>query len=431
MFSWYREISAVERRTFWGCFGGWALDALDVQLFGLVIPALIATFGISRTEAGLIGGITLFSSAFGGWLGGALSDRFGRVKALQVTILWFSVATFCCAFVQSFNQLLFFKALQGVGFGAEWATGAVLMAEIIRPEHRGKALGSVQSAWAVGWGAAVILSVLSSLWFPVEQGWRVLFAIGVLPALLIIYVRRSIPEPEAFLKAKANPSASARTPLLGIFAPDVIRMTAIGGLLGVGAHGGFYALNTFLPAYLSTERKLSVLGTGSYLAVIIVAFWCGCIVSAYLQDRIGRRQNILFFAMSCVATVIAYLFLPLTNTQILVLGFPLGFFSAGIPASMGALFNELYPGGVRGTGVGFCYNFGRVIAASFPPLVGYLSETIGYGSAIGIVAAVAYSIVVIAVLMLPETKGKSFTVPEFSSALNGPEKLGRAQGSAV
>lgn len=100
MFSWYREISAVERRTFWGCFGGWALDALDVQLFGLVIPALIATFGISRTEAGLVGGITLFSSAFGGWLGGALSDRFGRVKALQVTILWFSIATFCCAFVQ-------------------------------------------------------------------------------------------------------------------------------------------------------------------------------------------------------------------------------------------------------------------------------------------------------------------------------------------
>jgi MFS family permease len=412
MFNWYREISSVERRTFWGCFGGWALDALDVQLFGLVIPALIATFGISRTDAGLIGEVTLFSSAFGGWLGGALSDRFGRVKALQVTILWFSVATFICAFVQSFNQLLVLKALQGIGFGAEWATGAVLMAEMIRPEHRGKALGSVQSAWAVGWGAAVILSTISSLLLPVELGWRILFAVGLLPALLIIYVRRSIPEPAAFVKLKADPASSARAPLLGVFAPDVIRMTAIGGLLGVGAHGGFYALNTFLPAYLSTERKLSVLGTGSYLAVIIVAFWCGCIASAYLQDRIGRRQNILFFAAACVATVITYLFAPLSDAQMLVLGFPLGFFSAGIPASLGALFNELYPSGVRGTGVGFCYNFGRVIAASFPPLVGHLSETIGFGSAIGIVATSAYSIVVVAVLMLPETKGKKLSATD-------------------
>jgi MFS family permease len=407
VFQWYREISPTERRTFWGCFGGWALDALDVQIFGLVIPALIATFGLSRTDAGWIGGVTLFSSAFGGWLGGALSDRFGRVKALQITILWFSAATFVCAFAQSFNQLLLLKALQGVGFGAEWATGAVLMAEMIRPEHRGKALGSVQSAWAVGWGAAVALSALVFLWLPPEQGWRVLFAIGVLPALLVIYVRSSIPEPDVFLKAKAGRSIEQRTPFLGIFAPDVIRMTAIGGLLGVGAHGGFYALNTFLPAYLSTERKLSVLGTSSYLGVIIFAFWCGCLASAYLQDRIGRRQNILFFAVTCVATVVIYLFAPLSNSQMLVLGFPLGFFSAGIPASMGALFNELYPSGVRGTGVGFCYNFGRVVAASFPPLVGHLSESLGYGSAIGIVAATAYSIVAVAVLMLPETKGKN------------------------
>jgi MFS family permease len=407
MFAWYRGISNVERKTFWGCFGRWALDALDVQLFSLVIPALIATFGLSRTDAGLIGGVTLFSSAFGGWLGGALSDRIGRVKALQVTILWFSIATFLCAFAQSFAQLLVFKGFQGIGFGAEWATGAVLMAEIIRPEHRGKALGSVQSAWAVGWGSAVILSTLVSLWLPQELGWRVLFAVGVLPALLVIYLRRSIPEPDTLARAAESPAERKRGPLIGIFAPEVFRMTAIGGLLGVGAHGGFYALNTFLPAFLATERKLSVLGTSGYLSVIIAAFWCGCLASAYLQDRIGRRHNILLFAVACTATVITYIFAPLSDAQMLVLGFPLGFFSAGIPASLGALFNELYPTGVRGTGVGFCYNFGRVIAALFPPLVGYLSETMGYGAAIGVMAASAYSLVAIAVLLLPETKGKS------------------------
>jgi len=404
MFAWYREISPPERRTFWGCFGGWALDALDVQMFSLAIPALIATFGVSKTDAGLISGVTLFASAVGGWFGGALSDNFGRVRALQVTILWFALATFFCAFAQNFNQLLVLKAIQGVGFGAEWATGAVLMGEMIKPEHRGKALGTVQSAWAVGWGAAVLLysAVFSIL--PADQAWRFMFAAGLLPALFILYIRRGIPEPVR--KNDASADAAPRMPLFGIFQADVLRSTLVGGLFGIGAHGGYYALNTFLPTYLKTERHLSVLGTSGYLAVIIVAFFCGCVASGYLQDMIGRRRNAAFFAIACVATVLIYLFAPITDTQMLLLGFPLGFFSAGIPASMGALFNELYPGGVRGTGVGFCYNFGRIVAAGLPPLVGYLSETISFASAIGIVAGVAYSLVVIAVFLLPETKGK-------------------------
>ena len=349
MFAWYREISPPERRTFWGCFGGWALDALDVQMFSLAIPALIATFGVSKTDAGLISGVTLFASAFGGWFGGALSDNFGRVRALQVTILWFALATFFCAFAQNFNQLLVLKAIQGVGFGAEWATGAVLMGEMIKPEHRGKALGTVQSAWAVGWGAAVLLysAVFSIL--PADQAWRFMFAAGLLPALFILYIRRGIPEPVR--KNDAGADNAPRMPLFGIFQADVLRSTLVGGLFGIGAHGGYYALNTFLPTYLKTERHLSVLGTSGYLAVIIVAFFCGCVASGYLQDLIGRRRNAAFFAIACVATVLIYLFAPITDTQMLLLGFPLGFFSAGIPASMGALFNELYPGGVRGTGV--------------------------------------------------------------------------------
>lgn len=150
MSNWYSECSPLEKRTFWASFGGWALDALDVQMFGLAIPALIAAFGISKADAGLLGSVTLFFGAFGGWLGGALGDRFGRVKALQITVLTFALATFACAFAMSYTQLVVLKAIQGLGFGAEWAVGAVLMAEIIRPEHRGKALGSVQSAWAIG-----------------------------------------------------------------------------------------------------------------------------------------------------------------------------------------------------------------------------------------------------------------------------------------
>ena len=404
MSNWYSESTPTERRTFWASFGGWALDALDVQMFGLAIPALIAAFGISRAEAGLLGSVTLFFGAFGGWLGGALGDRFGRVKALQITVATFALATFACAFTTAYWQLVVLKAFQGLGFGAEWACGAVLMAEIIRPEHRGRALGAIQSAWAVGWGAAVLLSALVFSVVPADLGWRILFAVGLLPALLILYVRRNVPEP-ARPTSRTTPEPFWAT-MSGIFGRDVLRSTLIGGLFGIGAHGGYAALTTFLPTFLRQERQLSVLGSSAYLGVIIVAFFCGCVASGMLSDRIGRRANVAVFALACVITVLVYIFAPLTNAEMLFLGFPLGFFSAGIPASMAALFSELYPAGVRGTGVGFCYNFGRVVSAAFPVLVGFLADRIGLGPAIGIDAAVAYSLVLVAVLMLPETRGK-------------------------
>ncbi|KVE38592.1 MFS transporter [Burkholderia sp. BDU5] len=408
MFKWFGTISARERRTFWACFGGWALDALDVQMFSLVIPAIIAEWSLSRTQAGFVGGATLVASAIGGWAAGLLSDRFGRVRTLQWTIAFFSVGTFLCAFATSYPQFVILKTLQGLGFGGEWAAGAVLMAETIRAEHRGKAMGTVQSAWAVGWAAAVLLYALAFSLMPAALAWRVMFGVGLLPALLIVYVRRGIVEPSTDApRTPAASQAAAAAPLVGIFARETLRMTLIGALLGVGAHGGYYALMTWLPTYLKVERHLSVLGTGGYLAVIIVAFFCGCVASAHLLDRIGRRNTILAFSACCVATVIAYLFLPLGNAAMLVLGFPLGFFAAGIPASMGALFNELYPRGIRGTGVGFCYNFGRVASAGFPVLVGHMSAGMPLGTAIGIDAAIAYSIVVAAVLMLPETRGRA------------------------
>lgn len=403
MFNWYRQVSAQERKTFWACFSGWGLDALDVQMFTLAIPALIAAFSLDKTQAGMISGATLVASALGGWVTGAISDRLGRVRTLQLTILWFSVFTFLCSFAQTFPQLIVLKALQGFGFGGEWAAGAVLMAETVRSEHRGKAMGTVQSAWAVGWGAAVILYTVLFSWLTPDLAWRVMFMLGLLPALLVVYVRRSIKEPA---KAVAAVVAADKVPLIGIFSPKLLRITLIGSLLGMGAHGGYYALMTWLPTYLKTERHLSVLSTGGYLAVIIAAFWLGCIASAQLLDRIGRRRNVALFAVCSTVTVLIYLLVPLGNTAMLFLGFPLGFFAAGIPASLGALFNELYPASIRGAGVGFCYNFGRIASAGFPVLVGYMSKSMPLGEAIGIDAAIAYGVVVLTVLMLPETMGK-------------------------
>ncbi|VWC51106.1 MFS transporter [Burkholderia lata] len=404
--NWTRELSTTERRTLRGCFAGWALDGLDTQMFSLVIPALLTTWGIGKGQAGLIGGATLVAGALGGLLAGVIADRYGRVRALQITVCWFSLFTFLSAFAQNFEQLLVLKALQGLGFGGEWTAGAVLLAETVGARHRGKAMGIVQSAWGFGWGAAVLLYMLVFAWLPAEWAWRVLFAIGALPALLVLYIRRAIPEPPraAPVDALAQATTSADDgPTIGIFDRSVVRATVVGGLIGVGAHGGYHAITIWLPTYLKTERHLSVLGTGAYLAVVIVAFICGCFLSAYLQDRIGRRRNVMLFAACCAVMVNLYVFLPLNDVAMLLLGFPLGLFSAGIPATLGTLFNELYPRNVRGRGVGFCYNFGRIVSAGFPVLVGRMGESLPLGTALGIDAGIAYGLVVIAVWFLPET----------------------------
>lgn len=422
MFSWYRQITSKERKTFWACFGGWSLDALEVQMFGLAIPALIAAFALTKGDAGLISGVTLVTSAIGGWLGGTLSDRYGRVKTLQWMILWFSFFTFLSAFTTGFHQMLVVKALQGFGIGGEWAAGAVLMAETIQGKYRGKVMGAVQSAWAFGWGAAVGVFTLVYSFVPEDMAWRVMFLVGLAPAILVIWVRRNVEEPDGSLQQRKQASEkSFFASMAGIFRPELIRVTLLGGILGLGAHGGYHAVMTWLPTYLKTERNLSVLSSGGYLAVIIAAFWLGCIVSGLLIDRIGRRRNIIIYALCCVLTVQCYLFLPLTNTQMLFLGFPLGFFAAGIPASLGSFFNELYPADVRGAGVGFCYNFGRVLSAVFPFLVGHMSGYMSLGSAIGIDAGIAYGVAVLAALALPETKGRNLSDASESATVGSTE----------
>ena len=313
MSNWYQESSAAERKTFWACFMGWALDALDVQMFSLAIPALIASLR-DQQDRGRTAGIRdavcrRLRRLDRRRTGGPLRARQRRCRS---PFCGSRIATFACAFAQTYPQLLVLKTIQGIGFGGEWAAGAVLMAEVIRPQHRGKVLAAVQSAWAVGWGAAVILATALFSHFAPDIAWRAMFAAGLLPALLIFFVRRGIPEPARALTPAAQQASPLQT-LLGIFRPDVLRTTLIGGLFGVGAHGGYAALTTFLPTFLREERKLSVLSSGGYLAVIIVAFFCGCVASGILSDRIGRRANVVVFAAACVLTVLIYVFAPLSK----------------------------------------------------------------------------------------------------------------------
>ncbi len=408
--AWYAEMSSKEKYTLWACIGGYALDAMDVQIYSFAIPAIIASFAITNADVGLIGTATLISSAFGGWFAGALSDRFGRVRTLQITILWFAVFTFLCGFAQNYTQLFISRAVMGLGFGGEWSAAAVLIGEIIRPNHRGKAVGAMQSGWAIGWGVAALTSTLLLNNLPADVAWRALFWVGLSPALLVFYVRRFVEEPSVFADTQKNlATAGKKANFLEIFSPAMVKTTILTCLLSTGAQGGYYAITTWLPTFLRTERHLTVLGTGGYLAVVIVGSLIGYLISAWLSDRIGRRANFILFAGCSIITVVAYTQIPVSDSTMLALGFPLGFFASGVFSGIGPFFTELFPTRMRGSGQGFAYNFGRGVAALNPWLVGVLSATLPLGQSIGIFALIAYGLMVTAALLLPETRGRQLT----------------------
>lgn len=412
---WYRTLRGNARHAFWASAMGWALDAFDFMVFSFALSAISATFALSKGEAGLIATATLVVSAFGGVMAGVLADRIGRVKTLMLTVAIYSIFTFLSGLAQSYEQLLVFRSLQGLGFGGEWAAGAILVAEIADPAQRGRVLGAIQSAWAIGWGiSAIAYTTVFSLAGP-EVGWRILFWLGILPALLILYVRAYVREPEVYLETRrareahtqeAVASGATASSLVQIFRSDLLGTTAAASLLAVGAQGGYYAIFTWLPTFLKADRHLTVIGTGSYLAVVILGSFLGYLSSGYVHDWIGRRRTFAIYAVFSAAIIFLYTQIPVgANTLLLVLGLPLGFFASGIFSGFGAYLAELFPSRARGAGQGFTYNFGRAVGAFFPAVIGFLSASTGLAGAIAF-GALAYGLCLIALLFLPETKGK-------------------------
>ena len=227
---WLDETSDNERKTLAAAFAGYAVDAFDYMVYTFVIPTLMREWGMSQWEAGVIATASLITSAIGGWAAGVLADRHGRVRVLQWTVAWFSLFTFLAGFAQSFEQLLFIRALQGFGFGGEWSVGAVLVAETVQARHRGKAAGLVQSSWAVGWGAAAIAFWAAYALLPAGQAWRVLFWLGIAPALLIVYIRRHLREPAVFRAARAQVKENGGGHFLQIFSPKLLPTTVFASL---------------------------------------------------------------------------------------------------------------------------------------------------------------------------------------------------------
>ncbi|MGW4061970.1 MFS transporter [Amycolatopsis sp. NPDC004747] len=398
-FDWFRTLGKRGRRAFAGAFGGYGLDSFDYQTLPLGLAAITAYFGISSGEAGLLGTTTLVVSAVGGVGAGMLADRIGRVRTLQITIAMYTVFTVLCGFAPNFETLLVFRALQGLGFGGEWAAGAALVAEYSQAKYRGRTVAFVQSAWAVGWGLSVIVYTVVFSVAGDDVAWRIMFWTGVIPALFVLWVRKSVqdaPRAEERLKTERPKGTLAQ-----IFKGDLLRTTFFAALLATGVQGGYYTISTWLPSYLKKTRELTVIGTGGYLAFLITGAFVGYVCGGYLTDLLGRKKTFLTFALLSAALIVAYTQIPKgANGLVLVLGFPLGFSMSAIFSGFGAFLAELYPTALRGTGQGFTYNFGRAVGAIFPTIVGFL----GAGGAI-VFGALGYGIAVLALLGLPETRG--------------------------
>jgi MFS family permease len=418
---WYRRMPGVVRLSFWACMVGWAVDSFDLQTYSLLSPTLVSMWHVSLANVGLVGSLTLLASALGGWITGILSDRFGRVIMLQVTVAWFCLFSLAMAFTHNMLEFSVLRVLQGFGFGGEWTAGAVLLGEQIGPRDRGRALSGVQAGYAPGQALAVALYAILFLVLPPTTAWRALLIVGALPAALIFFIRRNLKDPEVYLQARAaRLQAREGLDIAQIFRPPLLSTTFWASLSTIGLQGGCYTLLIWLPTLLKTERGLSLLQTTAFLEVMTLGSLFGFLSAGAAADRIGRRRTLLVYGLLSMVTLAIYTLCPLPNILMLIGGFPLGFAVMGVFGVLPAFLCELYPTRIRATGQGFSYKIGRGVGALFPFFVGLLASRMSLAVAIAICGLIAHGLALIANLMLTETLGLDLVEADRNSGTAHP-----------
>src|SRR5215472_5495432 len=402
---WPRDVSAAEQKSLIAGGLGWMLDAMDVMLYSFVLAYLMAEFGMSKSTGGLLNSLTLIASAIGGFLFGVLADRFGRTRALMASILVYSISSAACGLSQSISQLAAFRFLLGLGMGGEWSSGAALIAETWRAEQRGRALGLMQSTYAIGEAVAAVIVLLVLPHF----GWRAVFFAGVLPALLVLWIYRSVPEPEVWKnRTKQNNSAVLRK----LLQRDVLRNGLLATTMNAFSMFGYWGLFTWIPSFLSLPvskggRGLSlVVGTTFYL-VLSPGKWLGYASFGFFADAFGRRKP--YFIYLLVAAILVPLYAVIRSPVLLLLLGPfVAFFGTGFFSGYAAIASELFPGEIRAAAMGLSYNLGRGLSAAAPFAVGAMATQFGFLPAFFLLAG-AFLVAALLALLLPETRGRELT----------------------
>jgi MFS family permease len=400
---WPARVDPAQRRSLVAGGLGWLLDAMDVMLYSLVLAHLMRDLAMDKATAGLLNSLTLIASAIGGAAFGLLADRVGRTRALMVSILVYSISSGACGLSTTIVQLGACRFILGLGMGGEWTTGAALIAETWPPAHRGKALGLMQSAWAIG---EIVAAGVVALVLP-RFGWRAVFFVGVLPALIVFWIRRRVPEPAIWQGRRAS---GAGTPLATLWRPDVRRSGVLATAMNAFSMFGYWGLFTWIPAYLSLPvadggRGLDLMKTTTWLVVMGLGKWLGYVLFGFAADAFGRRGAYVAYLLVASALVPLY-GLTASPAGLLVLGPLVAFFGTGFFSGFATLTSELFPTEVRATAMGLSYNIGRGLSAGAPFVVGALATRYGLGSAF-LLQASAFFIAALLALALPETKGKA------------------------
>jgi SHS family lactate transporter-like MFS transporter len=367
--AWWREPTGAQWATFLAAWVGWVLDAFDFTIFLLVMPQMRKELGVSATAAAGSITLTLLVRLVGGVAAGSAADRWGRKLPLMISLVWFAVCDGAVAFAPSFGWVLVLRAIFGFGMGAEWTSGATLAMENWPERSRGIASGILQGSWAVGY----LLAALVSGWVVPRFGWRALFIVAAVPALVVLPIRMWVPESDEWRKRKAQ-SDGRKQEAASLWRPELVRLMAwASGVMALG-FGAYYGLTGLYPTLLQQLGR-GADGVASMVALFNVGMMLGAIGCGAIAARWGVRVAVM------VPALLALPILPLYvggSPSLLPLGaFLGGAFGAGFSGIVPLFLTSLFPPEVRARCVGVVYHVGALFAAFVPTGVAALTEHAG------------------------------------------------------
>nr|WP_318182950.1 MFS transporter [Pandoraea sputorum] len=388
-------------RALWASAIGYAMDGFDLLILGFILPAIAADLALSSAQSGALVTWTLIGAVIGGIVFGMLSDRYGRVRVLSWTILLFAVFTGLCSLAQGYWDLLAYRTIAGIGLGGEFGIGMALAAEACAPQRRARASSFVGLGWQAGVLAAALLTPLL---LPVI-GWRGMFAVGLLPAVVSFVMRRTLGEPEMFLAQQQQPRAHAPLKLLVKDCATTRASLGVAILCSV-QNFGYYGLMIWMPSYLSKTFGYSLTKSAMWTAVTVLGMAFGIWVFGRLADRFGRRPTFITYQIGAVVMVFVYAQLQ-SQCSLLIGGALMGMFVNGMIGGYGALISELYPTVARATAQNVLFNIGRAVGGFGPLTVGALAAAYSFKLALVFLAGIYVLDILATLFLIPERRGEA------------------------